>query len=145
MLSSLKTLPLSLAGDIKAAHTVYASTPEAQHSEITNFQDTRTGRTPLSGTQFSKLLGSSMLHSIPVPHSYHLQAYCFADAVACERGRLGIVRLLMSKGADVYAYDAETSTTPLMWAAGAGHAAIAAVSQSKHHTAVILLCCMPIC
>jgi len=48
-------------------------------------------------------------------------------SLACERGKLGMVRLLMSKGADAYLYDTDTNITPLMWAAGCGHAGITAV------------------
>ncbi|KAF5840270.1 ankyrin repeat-containing domain protein [Dunaliella salina] len=48
-------------------------------------------------------------------------------SLACERGKLGMVRLLMTKGADVYLNDADTNISPLMWASGCGHAGITAV------------------
>jgi ankyrin repeat protein len=50
-------------------------------------------------------------------------------AVACEKGHLSLVRfLLRHSAASAYVYDAETNISPLMWAAGSGHASTVAVS-----------------
>ncbi len=52
---------------------------------------------------------------------------------ACRWGRIGMVRLLLDRGADPVEADAEPWATPLAWAEKMGHREVATVIQSAGH------------